>query len=330
MPRYRIHRMKEAPRESFRWAAHTGGLAAAKPKDYESSDEIEASSPYQAWKLMAEQGRALHPGDLLEIHGSEAGPRDAPQPMWIAKYVGLEPAQWWIPDAKPALVSGVVPKPFSSGEETCSSQRNGLALIDPESFDPIDGHEKSLLGWFAVVCYVPDPQRSFLNSLRHSIPGKPLSPVHVTVLPPRPLRSPANEACVQAQKVAGEFSAFEAQLSEVRSFSNTDFLYLDIAEGSSTLYEVHRRLAVGRLEYSEAYDFRPHITLGGPVPASSLPAVQQRISDEWRNSDCPRRVLIEELVCLWMAPDADGKHWERHASFLLPAKVPSPPDRNRS
>ncbi len=190
-------------------------------------------------------------------------------------------------------------------------------MIGPDSLDYFDGPEPSPLGWFALVCYVPDPQRSFLDSLRQSIPGKPLPPVHVTVLPPRPLRSPSNEAYSQVGNVVRGFSAFEAELSEVRHFLQTDFLYLDIAEGSSTLCEVHRKLDVGPLEYSETYDFRPHLTLGGPIPVDSLPAVQQRISAEWQKSDCPRRVLIEELVCLWMAPNASDKHWERYGSFSL-------------
>lgn len=75
----------------------------AKPKDYESSDEIQAETPYHAWKLMAEQGRALHPGDLLEIHDDDTDPRDCPPAMWIAKYIGFEPAQWWSPVVKPEL-----------------------------------------------------------------------------------------------------------------------------------------------------------------------------------------------------------------------------------
>lgn len=103
MIRYCIHRMKDAPRESFRWAAHTGGLAVAKPRDYEPSGEIEAETPYQAWKLMAAQGRALHPGDLLEIYCDDADPKDPPPAMWIAKYIGFEPAQWWSPVVKPEL-----------------------------------------------------------------------------------------------------------------------------------------------------------------------------------------------------------------------------------
>lgn len=97
MPRYRIHRIKETPRETFRWAAHTGGLAVVKAKDYEVEGEVEAATPYAAWKTLAAEGRPLHPGDLLEIV-TENG---APGALEIAKYIGFEPAQWYVTEPKP-------------------------------------------------------------------------------------------------------------------------------------------------------------------------------------------------------------------------------------
>ncbi len=93
---YRIHRMKDAPRENFRWASHAGGLAIIKPKDYDPAEEIEALSPYAAWIFLRENGAALHPGDVLEQIDAEG----RPTALLIAKYIGFEPAQWFIPIAK--------------------------------------------------------------------------------------------------------------------------------------------------------------------------------------------------------------------------------------
>ncbi len=95
--RYRIHRIKQAPGESFRWAAHTGGLALVKMRDYEAAGEIEAPTPYGAWKILAAQNQPLHPGDVLETLSTDGAPGD----LQIAKYIGFEPAQWYTAEPKP-------------------------------------------------------------------------------------------------------------------------------------------------------------------------------------------------------------------------------------
>ncbi|MBV8070895.1 MAG: hypothetical protein JO270_13380 [Acidobacteriaceae bacterium] len=96
MPRYKMYRIKDAPRESFRWAAHTGGLAVVKMKDYDPADEIEAASPYSAWKNLAAQGEPLRMGDLLDEAPSPSGAAR----LYIAKYIGFEPAEWFVPEPK--------------------------------------------------------------------------------------------------------------------------------------------------------------------------------------------------------------------------------------
>jgi hypothetical protein len=96
MPRYRIHRIKETPRENFRWAPHTGGLTVVRPKDYDCSRELEAATPYAAWKSLEREGDGLHPGDLLELIDSNGAAGE----LQIAKYIGFEPAQWHIPETR--------------------------------------------------------------------------------------------------------------------------------------------------------------------------------------------------------------------------------------
>jgi len=119
MPRYRIHRLKEVPRENFRWAPHTGGLAIVKSKDYELDGEVEASSPYAVWKALLAENRPLRPGDLLEIGQVD----DAPGQLYISKYIGFEPACWYAPE--PRLDS-----------EAISSETAELASI-PLHSDPV-------------------------------------------------------------------------------------------------------------------------------------------------------------------------------------------------
>jgi hypothetical protein len=94
---FRIHRMKDAPREQFRWAAHTGGVAIVKPKDYEAMGVIEAGSPYAGWKALGERGDPLRTGDLLE----ELKADGSAGALHITKYVGMENASWFVPEPKP-------------------------------------------------------------------------------------------------------------------------------------------------------------------------------------------------------------------------------------
>lgn len=90
---FRIHRMKEAARESFRWAAHTGGLAIVKPKDYEVAGDVESANAYGAWSALRQSATPFETGDMLE---DEAGQ------LWVAKYIGFEKAQWWVAEVKAA------------------------------------------------------------------------------------------------------------------------------------------------------------------------------------------------------------------------------------
>ena len=60
-----------------------------KLKDYEQRGDVEARNEYDAWRILRESGAALQVGDLLE--GEDARLR-------ICKYVGLEPAEWVLPE----------------------------------------------------------------------------------------------------------------------------------------------------------------------------------------------------------------------------------------
>lgn len=93
MPSFRIHRLKDHLRQNFRFAPHLSGTAAVKPRDYETSEDatVEASSPYAAFFALREAPQPIHVGDILE---SEDGS------LRIFKFVGIEEAQWVLPEVK--------------------------------------------------------------------------------------------------------------------------------------------------------------------------------------------------------------------------------------
>jgi hypothetical protein len=106
MPVFRIHRMKDAPRQQFRWAPHVSGAASVKPKDYEPAGEVEAENEYAAWASLRESEAPLLVGDLLEPMSLEGSAGQ----LRICKYVGFEAAQWLITD-KPLPAGATTPIP---------------------------------------------------------------------------------------------------------------------------------------------------------------------------------------------------------------------------
>ena len=102
MPLYRVFRMKDAPRQQFRWAPHISGPANAKPKDFEPRGQVEALHEYDAWRILRDEGAPLEVGDVLETEDGQ---------LRICKYVGFEPAQWVIPEVKAHVPGAVVAEP---------------------------------------------------------------------------------------------------------------------------------------------------------------------------------------------------------------------------
>ena len=96
MPRYRIYHLKESQRQHFRNATPASGPEGAplklKPKDYQPGGEIEASSPYAAWKQMREAGDEQRPIDIGDALETDTGA------LLVCKYVGFEEAQWFVPE----------------------------------------------------------------------------------------------------------------------------------------------------------------------------------------------------------------------------------------
>ncbi|MFN0104079.1 MAG: hypothetical protein ACKV2U_18590 [Bryobacteraceae bacterium] len=112
MPTYRIFRMKEQSRLSFRAAPHTSGETAVKLKDYVEAGPVEAVNAYEAWELLRATDRPLEVGDILE---SELGG------IQICKYIGFDDAKWIVPEVKSTMegvpITGGVPTPdFAAGK----------------------------------------------------------------------------------------------------------------------------------------------------------------------------------------------------------------------
>jgi len=180
--------------------------------------------------------------------------------------------------------------------------------------------EESQWGQFALVSYIPEPLGSFFYELREALPGNGNPQAHVTILPPRPLRMPVDAASEQTLRVLSQFPAFEIELSTVQRFPQTNFLYLDIAEGNALLHDLHDALNTGELACAEEFEFRPHLTLGGPIPEPDLNVLQDKAQVAWRGSGHAKRFTLDEIVFLWLNPAHRGGEWHRLWCYNLRTK----------
>lgn len=172
-------------------------------------------------------------------------------------------------------------------------------------------------GSLALVTYIPDPLSTFLHDLRLLLPGDHYALPHVTILPPRPLRTSIESASRAAQSVLERFPSFEIELCQVNCFPQTNVLYLNLAHGHSELHHLHDALNTGELAHPEKFEFLPHVTLAGPVPSSSMDAARERVELAWSSATCPPKFTVREVVCLWLSPTAVWGDWQRLWSQVL-------------
>jgi 2'-5' RNA ligase len=172
-------------------------------------------------------------------------------------------------------------------------------------------HGASPWGFFALVSYIPEPLGSFLQGLREILPNNDSSEAHITLLPPRPLKLPVDTISKQARNILSQFPPFDVELSKVRRFAETNFLYIDLGEGNSLIHDLHDALNQGDLADSEEFEFRPHLTLGGPVSPSALDSAQEQAEVTWGGEHCAPRFTVREVVSLWLSPDSAQGEWRR-------------------
>src|SRR5712691_3787183 len=92
---------------------------------------------------------------------------------------------------------------------------------------------------FALVAYIPDPLRTFLDNLRRELVPGCVPAAHVTILPPRPLSGTPQAAIETIRAQLPDFSPFEIETGEVVVFPVSDVVYLSIKEGCERLLQMH-------------------------------------------------------------------------------------------
>jgi len=178
--------------------------------------------------------------------------------------------------------------------------------------DIIDRHSRGDL--FALVSYVPEPLGSTLDGLKALLRGEPPSPAHITLLPPRPLRTDPVAAYERIREVLTGFPAFELELTEICRFPTTNVLYLAVGKGHEQIREIYRALNHGDLFYSEEFEFLPHLTLAYPPDLTAAEGVRLQLEKAWNQVRHLQPFVIDKAV--FLSRTADGS-WNQRGEHSL-------------
>src|SRR5438552_18671839 len=126
---------------------------------------------------------------------------------------------------------------------------------------PCDPGGGDVAGCFALVAYIPDPLRKFLDDLRRELVPGCIAHAHVTILPPRPLSGSLQAGIETVRSRMPDFSSFEIKTGEVAVFDESDMVYLTLEDGRQELLDMHRALNTGPLKFEALFPYHPHITL---------------------------------------------------------------------
>jgi 2'-5' RNA ligase len=154
----------------------------------------------------------------------------------------------------------------------------------------------SCINSFALVSYIPDPLGSFLDRLRQELAPQCHAKAHVTVLPPRPISGPPEDAWRELTRSLRDFPPFLLELADIQIFPVTDVVYLSVGLGHRELESMHSALNKGRFALAEPFQYHPHVTLFQELERGDVAAVVELAERRWREFAHPRSFTVDQLT----------------------------------
>ena len=177
-------------------------------------------------------------------------------------------------------------------------------------FDP-DGDR---LNQFAAVVYIPKPLSRFLDDLRLELAPACRPRAHVSVLPPRPISVPWQQAAEEARLMAGEFAPFEIEAGDLALFLPTQVIYLEIARGAEQLHRMHDALGRGSLSFDEPFPYHPHITVAQELDPDNVRSAYEHAARRWQAHTGPRTFRADKVM---FVQNTSKNHWIDLAELSL-------------
>jgi 2'-5' RNA ligase len=178
--------------------------------------------------------------------------------------------------------------------------------------------EGSPINSFALVSYLPEPLAGFLDRLRAELVAECRAKAHVTVLPPRPLLSSADEAWRELVDGIHDFEPIRVELGRVEVFPVSQVLYLSVNAGHVELKRLHQALNKGALGYEEPFKYHPHVTLAQDLEPGHVSEAAELAAARWSEFKQARAFTVDRLT---FVQNTLENRWTDLHGWLLPTRV---------
>jgi 2'-5' RNA ligase len=149
---------------------------------------------------------------------------------------------------------------------------------------------------FALVSYFSGPLAEYLTRLRRELVFDCEARAHLTILPPRPIRSSAEDALRDLTQNLLEFGPVFVELGDVEIFRESRVIYVSVKTGHLGLERMHDALNTGGVAFEEPFPYHPHITLAQDLAAESIGQVLARAREHWTRWPHPRNFVVEKVT----------------------------------
>jgi 2'-5' RNA ligase len=171
---------------------------------------------------------------------------------------------------------------------------------------------------YSLVAYLPEPLAGFVDALRREVQPGSTARGHVTLLPPRPLAAPVEQACEEIAAVIEHERAFDVHLGQVCVFPASGVVHLSIGQGSATLIKLHRALNWGSWAHLEMFYYHPHVTAAQGLPPDQVPKATEVAVARWSVYEGPRVFSVERVT---LVQNTVANEWRNLKEFELRTPV---------
>ena len=156
--------------------------------------------------------------------------------------------------------------------------------------------ERAAINSYSLVAYLPEPLASFVGQLRRELVPDCQARAHVTLLPPRSLVCPSEQALDHIRAVLQNFHPFRIGFGEVRFFPETNVVYLSIPQGRWELERIHDAVNCGKAGCLEVFPYHPHLTLAQQIDPGAMAPAGELVSQRWQQFQHERSFLVEAIT----------------------------------